>query len=81
MSEALANAAKHAAAQHATVSASCDGPVLRVGVSDDGIGGADRSGGTGLEGLRDRVAAQGGHLVIDSPPGQGTRIVAEIPID
>lgn len=81
VSEALANAAKHAAAQRVGVSATCDGPTLRVEVSDDGRGGADRSGGTGLEGLHDRVAAVGGQLVVDSPPGQGTRIVAEIPID
>jgi signal transduction histidine kinase len=81
VSEALANTAKHASARHAAVGASCDGSLLRVEVSDDGVGGADRSGGTGLEGLNDRVAAVGGRLLVDSPPGQGTRIVAEIPLD
>lgn len=81
VSEALANVAKHADAQRASVNATCDGSTLRVEVSDDGVGGADRRGGTGLEGLHDRVAALGGRLSIDSAPGQGTRIVAEIPID
>ncbi len=81
ISEALANTAKHASADRAVVHASCDGSVLRVEVSDDGVGGADRAGGTGLEGLNDRVAALGGRLMVDSPRGQGTRIVAEIPLD
>lgn len=80
VSEALANAAKHASADHAVVAATCEGPTLRVEVSDDGVGGADPSHGTGLEGLRDRVAALGGRLTVDSAAGQGTRIVAEIPL-
>lgn len=80
VSEALANAAKHASADHAVVAATCEGPMLRVEVSDDGVGGADTSRGTGLEGLRDRVAALGGRLTVDSAAGQGTRIVAEIPL-
>jgi signal transduction histidine kinase len=81
VSEALVNTAKHASADRAVVHASCDGSALRVEVSDDGVGGADRAGGTGLEGLNDRVAALGGRFMVDSPTGQGTRIVAEIPID
>ena len=48
-------------------------------VADDGVGGAGMNGGTGLAGLADRVAAQGGTLVIDSPPGAGTTIAAEFP--
>jgi DNA-directed RNA polymerase specialized sigma24 family protein len=54
---------------------------LRIEVSDDGVGGADRSRGTGLEGLTDRVAALGGRLVVESQPGRGTHIVAEIPLE
>ena len=52
---------------------------LRLVVADDGIGGAAAAGGTGLTGLADRVEAQGGTLLIDSPPGAGTRLEAEIP--
>jgi signal transduction histidine kinase len=51
-----------------------------VEIGDDGVGGADGSRGTGIRGLQDRVAALGGRLTIDSPPGQGTLVVAEIPI-
>jgi len=80
VSEALANSAKHASAKHAGVGARDDGSVLTVEISDDGVGGADRAGGTGIDGLHDRVAALGGRLTIDSPPGQGTLVVAEIPI-
>ena len=50
-------------------------------VSDDGCGGADPSAGTGLRGLRDRVAALDGTLGVDSPTDRGTRIVAEIPLE
>jgi len=80
VSEALANAAKHAAATRVGIGARCVAGSLRVQVSDDGIGGADRERGTGIEGLHDRVAALGGWLTVDSPPGQGTLVVAEIPI-
>ena len=51
-----------------------------VTVMDDGVGGADSSRGSGLRGLADRVEALGGRLSIDSPPGEGTRIVAELPL-
>ena len=52
---------------------------LRLVVVDDGVGGATMASGTGLSGLTDRVEAQGGTLLIHSPPGEGTRIEAEIP--
>jgi signal transduction histidine kinase len=52
---------------------------LLVEVLDDGVGGAAASPGGGLAGLQDRVAALGGTLTVDSPPGQGTRITASIP--
>jgi signal transduction histidine kinase len=50
-----------------------------VTVSDDGTGGAAPDGGSGLRGLSDRVAAAGGRLQIDSPPGAGTRLEADLP--
>lgn len=54
--------------------------LLTVAVADDGIGGADPAGGTGLRGLTDRVEALGGRLSVESQPGRGTRLVAEIPL-
>ena len=80
ISEALANVAKYASATHATVGAECRGPSLHIEVADDGVGGADPSRGSGIRGLQDRVAAIGGHITIESPRGQGTLVVAEIPI-
>jgi signal transduction histidine kinase len=80
VSEALANTAKHAAATQVAIGARCLDGTLRIEVSDDGIGGADRERGTGIDGLHDRVAALGGSMTVESPPGQGTLLVAEIPI-
>lgn len=80
VSEAITNTAKHAAATRVAVGARCVDGTLRVEVSDDGVGGAERGGGTGIEGLFDRVAALGGTLTVESPPGQGTLVVAEIPL-
>jgi signal transduction histidine kinase len=80
VSEALANTAKHAAAGRVAVGARCTETSLRIEVSDDGVGGADRDRGTGIEGLHDRVAALGGTLTVESPRGQGTLVVAEIPL-
>jgi signal transduction histidine kinase len=80
VSEALANVAKYASATRATVTAECPGDSLRVEIADDGVGGADPSGGSGLRGLADRVAALGGSLSVVSPRGGGTRVVAEIPL-
>jgi hypothetical protein len=77
--EALANVAKYASATRAEVYiATTDGRVS-LSVADDGIGGADRSRGTGLQGLADRVEALGGTLALVSPPGKGTRLTAQIP--
>ena len=78
-SEALANAAKHADASRVTVNANLSDGHLRLEVTDDGIGGADPSAGSGLRGLADRVAAADGSLVVESPAGGGTRVVAVIP--
>jgi signal transduction histidine kinase len=53
---------------------------VTVEVSDDGRGGADPAGGSGLVGLRDRVDALGGSLTVDSPPGEGTVVRAVLPL-
>jgi signal transduction histidine kinase len=77
--EALANVVKHADASAVTISAAPRDGVLVLEVSDDGVGGASAGNGSGLRGLADRVEAAGGRLVVESPPGGGTRVVAEIP--
>jgi signal transduction histidine kinase len=77
--EALANVAKHAGATAAHVNIDHADGCLVVQVVDDGVGGADVKGGTGLTGLADRVAAVEGQLRIDSSRGCGTRIRAELP--
>jgi hypothetical protein len=76
-SEALANAAKHARTHSARVEAVTDDDRLCLSVSDDGVGGADTDG-AGLRGLADRVEALGGRLLVESPHGRGTRVLAEI---
>jgi signal transduction histidine kinase len=81
VSESLANVAKYAQASHARVALSRRNGVLRVEVSDDGVGGADASRGSGLRGLEDRVSAVRGRFRVDAPPGGGTRVCAEIPCD
>jgi signal transduction histidine kinase/CheY-like chemotaxis protein len=80
VSEALANAAKHAAASEAQVRVGLAAGTVRVTVSDDGRGGAVLGRGSGLIGLVDRVEALGGKLVLDSPAGQGTTITIELPL-
>jgi signal transduction histidine kinase len=78
VSEALTNVAKHAQASHATVDVGDAAGVLRVAVSDDGIGGADFSQGSGLLGIRDRVDALGGTMTVISL-ASGTTLVIELP--
>jgi signal transduction histidine kinase len=78
-SEALTNVAKYACATVAQVRVTREGPRLVVEVADDGIGGADASGGSGLRGLADRVDALDGRLMVVSPPGAGTSVRAELP--
>ena len=80
-SEALANAAKHARASEVTVSAGRSNGNLVLRVRDDGLGGALASQGSGLAGMGDRVAALGGTLTVDSPPGRGTVVTAELPCE
>jgi signal transduction histidine kinase len=78
--EALTNVAKHAAAAHVAVAVtSSEGRVL-VEIEDDGTGGADPARGSGLRGLADRVETLGGTLRVQSTPGRGTRLAAEIPL-
>jgi signal transduction histidine kinase len=81
VSEALANAAKHAHASVVNIELDADDAVLKVAIRDDGIGGADPEEGTGLVGLSDRVETLGGTLQISSPPGGGTTLLIEIPLD
>jgi signal transduction histidine kinase len=79
VAESLTNVGKHAKASSARVDVKREDGRLVVGVVDDGIGGASAEAGSGLRGLADRVEALGGRLDISSPPGEGTRLRAEIP--
>src|SRR5919201_1908507 len=79
-SEALANIGKYSGASRATIDVSLDGDRLVVAVRDDGVGGAALEKGSGLRGLADRVEALGGRLTVDSPPGVGTLLAAELPL-
>ena len=80
--EALTNVAKYAGDEAtATVELFEDRGRLRVTVRDDGAGGADPRRGTGLRGLNDRVAALDGRFEVTSPPGEGTTVVAELPLE
>lgn len=80
ISEALANAAKHANASEISVELATSADGIRARIEDDGIGGAEASGGSGLIGLIDRVEALGGRFAFDSPPGHGTTISVELPL-
>ncbi|MFG2985212.1 histidine kinase [Streptomyces sp. NPDC048258] len=88
VSETLANVAKHARADRCSVrvvrgpapgGAGRRGDLLRVTVTDDGVGGADPAGGTGLVGLRKRIGSVDGTIMIDSPLGGPTAITVELP--
>jgi signal transduction histidine kinase len=80
-SEALANVAKYSSASRVSVDVTVGGGMTRVAIADDGVGGADPASGSGLRGLADRVETLGGSLLVESPPGSGTRVVAEFPLD
>ena len=77
--EALTNVVKHAGASKASIDARRANGLLVIEVADDGAGGAQQSGGSGLRGLTDRVEARGGRLVVESVPGSGTRVRGELP--
>jgi signal transduction histidine kinase len=79
VAEALTNVAKHAHATSAAVGARVEDATLKIEVRDDGTGGA-RPGGTGLLGLRDRLATLNGRLRIEAGAGGGTLVGAEIPL-
>jgi signal transduction histidine kinase len=78
-SEALANAAKHSQASRIDVCLAQSERSLLLSIGDDGVGGADVAGGSGLVGLADRVEALGGAIHVTSRPGEGTQITAEFP--
>ena len=80
VSEALANAAKHSEASSVNVDLDTIDGEVRLSISDDGVGGADSADGSGIIGLKDRVEAAGGTLTVESPPGEGTRLIVELPM-
>jgi signal transduction histidine kinase len=79
-SEALANIGKYADASRAFIEVTERDGMLVVSVTDDGRGGATLDAGSGLRGLADRVEALGGRLHVESPPGEGTVVFAELPL-
>jgi signal transduction histidine kinase len=80
VSEALANAAKHARASAVHVELDTPDATLQLAIRDDGIGGADPAQGSGLTGLRDRIEAVGGTLDVTSPVRSGTTLLIKIPV-
>jgi PAS domain S-box-containing protein len=80
VSESLANIGKHAGATAVTVRVAQAPDGVVVEVADNGVGGADEGQGSGLRGLADRVEALNGRLVVESPAGAGTRVVATMPL-
>jgi signal transduction histidine kinase len=79
VSEALANAAKHARATQVDVVVELAGDALRIIVSDNGRGGADAEAGSGLRGLGQRIRALDGSMNLTSPQGGPTLLVVELP--
>ncbi|WP_034519666.1 sensor histidine kinase [Actinomadura rifamycini] len=79
VAEALTNVAKHSGARRAAVTVRRDGDRLRLTVRDDGKGGADPARGTGLAGIRRRVAALDGAVRVHSPDGEGTTLDVDLP--
>jgi signal transduction histidine kinase len=80
IAEALANIAKYARADAASVRVRCAGGRVLIEVDDDGIGGADAARGSGLRGLAERLEALDGTIALDSPRGGGTRLRVAIPL-
>jgi signal transduction histidine kinase len=81
VSEMLTNTAKHAQASAVYVDVARAEGVLHISVRDDGVGGADPAGGSGLVGLRDRVEALGGTIAFQSAEGAGTAVEVLLPLD
>jgi signal transduction histidine kinase len=80
VSEAITNTTKHARASYAQVTVEQRDALLHLSIRDDGVGGADPAGGSGLIGLRDRVQALDGSIEVTSRLGEGTAIVVELPL-
>ena len=80
VAEALTNVVKHAESSYARVTAVMHGDVVEIAVTDDGVGGADAAGGSGLMGLRDCVTAREGTFELRSPPGEGTALRVRLPV-
>jgi signal transduction histidine kinase len=80
VAEALTNVARYAGASGVRVEVRESNGAVTIRITDDGRGGADPAHGSGLRGLLDRVAAAGGSLVVDSPPGVGTSLTATFPV-
>ena len=80
VSELLTNAARHARASAVCVAVEQLNGRLHLAISDDGVGGADPSRGSGLVGLCDRVEALGGTILVESPVGAGTSVLVSLPI-
>jgi signal transduction histidine kinase len=80
IAESLTNVAKYAQATVARVEVRALGDRLLIEVADDGVGGADHRNGSGLRGLEDRVEALGGRLHVESVPGEGTSVRADVPV-
>jgi len=81
VAESLTNAVKHAKASEVHVQLARTREALVVEIADDGLGGADPSGGSGLRGLADRVEALGGRFEVASGSGHGTVVRASLPTD
>jgi signal transduction histidine kinase len=81
VSEALTNATKHARASVVNIELGTHDEIMELAIRDDGIGGADLSRGSGLVGLSDRVEALGGRFKVSSPPGSGTTLLIEVPLE
>jgi signal transduction histidine kinase len=79
VAEALANAVKHAGARAVEIRMRHNDGVLRIAVTDDGVGGADPAQGTGLRGVERRLGAFDGILAVNSPPGGPTMVIIEVP--
>ena len=79
VAETLTNIAKHSGARHAAVTVRSRAGRLHLAISDDGRGGADESGGSGLAGIRGRIAALDGTFTVASPSGGPTTLEAELP--
>jgi signal transduction histidine kinase len=81
VSEALANTVKHAHASVIHVEVTVVDHTLHLRIRDDGVGGADPARGSGLLGLKDRVETLGGRITVQSPPGAGTALHVELPLE